>query len=88
MLGLSDAAQPLEETKSRISGQFTLHVIVENKFGYPNFLHMVIASWQLLNIYLIPPGNDEGRTMQFAMKKEFVSPQFTILLHNEEYHNK
>jgi len=74
MLGLSDAAQPFEETKSRISGQLTLHVILINKFGYPNFLHMAITSWKLLNIYLIPPVNDEGRIILFLMIEEFVSP--------------
>ena len=50
MSGLSDIVHLLEETKSRILGQFTLHVIVINKFGYPNFLHMAISYWQLLNI--------------------------------------
>jgi len=34
MSGLSNAAQPFEETKSRTSGPFTLHVIVINKFEY------------------------------------------------------
>ena len=44
ILGLSEADNPLAKTNSLISLQFTLHVIVMNKSGYPNFLQMAIAS--------------------------------------------
>jgi len=36
---------------------------------------MAIASWQLLNIYLIPPVKDAGKTIRFPIAKEFISPR-------------
>jgi len=41
---LSEAGNPLAKTNSLISLQLTLHVIVMNNSGYPNFLQMAIAS--------------------------------------------
>ena len=74
---LSDAVKPLGETKSRISLQFTLHVIVMNKSGYPNFLQIAIAFWLLLNIYLVPPVKETGNTMRFPMEDGSISPILT-----------
>jgi len=36
-----------------------------------------IASWQLLNIYLVPPVNEAGKTIRLPIEDGFVSPLLT-----------
>jgi len=77
MFDLSEALYPFGLRKSQISNQFSLHVIVINKYGYPNILQMTITSWQLLNIYLIPHVNEASKTTRLPIEEGSVSPLLT-----------
>ena len=73
--GRSSALIFLSLTNLSISGHWGLQVIVTNKSGYPYLLQTAIASWQLLNMYLIPPVKVEGRIMHIPNVAGSVSPQ-------------